>query len=210
MKRYLLIIVITAVSVVSLASASMAAQKTFEGRKIFNTYCFLCHGLDGKGTGPLAKVMKPKPADLTATKRSDTELSDIILGRTRHGVEKEMPEWRTIIPPPHVDSLIAYIRFLSRSKYPLIANPEAGQDVYKHYCAACHGSGGKGDGVLSRIIPIKPVDHTDAKRMDEINNEQLISVIAHGKGFMPGWSGILSDHEIKAVASYIRLLSFQE
>jgi len=35
------------------------------GKEMFNSYCAVCHGKDGKGNGPAASAMKTPPADLT-------------------------------------------------------------------------------------------------------------------------------------------------
>ena len=35
------------------------------GEQLFQTYCLMCHGADGKGTGPVAKGLPHPPADLT-------------------------------------------------------------------------------------------------------------------------------------------------
>jgi mono/diheme cytochrome c family protein len=35
------------------------------GQQLFQTYCLMCHGADGKGTGPVAKGLAHPPADLT-------------------------------------------------------------------------------------------------------------------------------------------------
>ena len=37
-----------------------------DAKKIYNTTCWTCHGLDGKGTGPASVQMNPKPADHTS------------------------------------------------------------------------------------------------------------------------------------------------
>src|ERR1700686_4181061 len=36
-----------------------------KGSDLFRNYCAVCHGLDGKGNGPLAPLLKAQPADLT-------------------------------------------------------------------------------------------------------------------------------------------------
>ena len=59
---------------VALASApTVTAQEpaspsslVIAGANNYAQYCVACHGKDAKGTGPLAKSLSPKPADLTA------------------------------------------------------------------------------------------------------------------------------------------------
>ncbi len=48
------------------ASQQTAGSKSVPaGSGLFSTYCVVCHGADGKGTGPLADSLKRRPADLT-------------------------------------------------------------------------------------------------------------------------------------------------
>ncbi|MCK6639303.1 MAG: c-type cytochrome [Bacteroidia bacterium] len=37
-----------------------------EGKKLYDKYCWTCHGKSGKGDGPGAKTLNPKPADHTS------------------------------------------------------------------------------------------------------------------------------------------------
>ena len=54
-------------------SAAWAAERGNDanGKKLYLTYCFTCHGKDGKGEGYAAKVQPVRPRDLT----SDTYMS---------------------------------------------------------------------------------------------------------------------------------------
>jgi len=215
------------------SNASAQHSKAFQGRKLFVTYCYLCHGLSGKGDGPLADKLKVPPADLTGSarggtdaeyakliacpyydkagvgQRTDVELFGIIEG-DKHGlVAKEMPKWGKVIPGPQIKALVAYVRFLNLSKNPLIGDAEQGEHLYQQYCTSCHGKKGKGDGIMMSIIPIKPTDHTNAEKMDKMTNEELVAIVANGDpgSYMPAWKGILSETEIAAVVSYMRFLS---
>lgn len=198
-----------------LASNALAQHpKAFQGRKLFVTYCYLCHGMSGKGDGPLSSKLKVPAADLTDVsrvgKRTDAELFGIIQGGKHDLVTKEMPKWGKVIPGPQIEALVAYVRFLSLSKNPLIGDAEVGEHIYMDYCASCHGKKGKGNGIMMSIIPIKPADHTNADRMDKMTNEELISIVTNGKdpgSYMPAWKGILSETEIAAVVGYLRFLS---
>jgi mono/diheme cytochrome c family protein len=38
---------------------------SLDGRDIYRFYCASCHGLDGKGDGPIASALQTRPSDLT-------------------------------------------------------------------------------------------------------------------------------------------------
>lgn len=201
-------------------SVSLATPPpAYEGRRLFVSYCQLCHGTSGKGDGPLAKQMEISPADLSTTvrSRSDTILRKIIsgqgrqtiTGRDRHNLLSDaMPEWKDVFKESQVEALIAFLRFLSTSKHDLMGDPEVGHKIYLQYCSVCHGEEGEGDGVMTKIMQIEPSDHSNPNEMNKIDNEELVMSIQLGKGqYMPAWEGTLSHAEIEALVSYIRLLS---
>ena len=184
--------------------------KTFEGWKIYNSSCILCHGPQGRGDGALAKKRGLKAADFRARRQrldglSDNELLNEIKGNSGHF--KGMPKWRDIYADPQLNAVVAYIRYLSRSSHPLEANPAEGQGLYRMYCTSCHGETGKGDGFMTTLTDIVPANHTDAARMDKYSNKQLVEIIKNGRALMPAWGGMIDDHHILEMVSYIRLLS---
>ncbi len=191
----------------------------FEGRRLYVSYCQLCHGTDGKGDGPLAKAMKISPANLNTTvrSRSDTILTKIITGegrqtitgRDRHNLLSEaMPEWKDVFTESQVKALIAYLRFLSRSKHDLMGDPELGMELYQKYCQVCHGVEGDGDGIMTSLMGIMPMDHTNPNETNSLSNKEITDSILDGKKrFMPAWRGILNQNDVEALVSYIRLLS---
>ena len=191
----------------------------YEGRRLFVSYCQLCHGTEGEGDGPLAKAMGISPADLNTTVRvrSDTILKKIITGegrqtitgRDRHNLLSEaMPEWGNVFDDSQVEALIAFLRVLSTSEHELIGNPEIGYKLYQQYCTVCHGEYGEGDGIMTQMIDIEPADHSNPIEINRISNRALMGAIQNGKGqYMPAWSDVLSRQEIEALVGYIRLLS---
>jgi cbb3-type cytochrome c oxidase subunit III len=200
-------------------TVSATPLPAYEGRGLYVSYCQLCHGTSGKGDGPLAKAMKISPADLTTTvrARSDTFLlktitgkgRQTITGRDRHNILSDtMPEWKDIFSESQLKSLIAYLRFLSNTKHDLMGDPMVGLQLYQKYCHVCHGVEGDGDGIMMKLIGIMPIDLTNSDETNHLNNEDLAKSILDGKGeFMPAWRGILSQSDIEALVSYIRLLS---
>ena len=192
---------------------------SYEGRRLFVSYCQLCHGSDGKGKGPLAREMKIDVADLTTTvrSRSDTILRKIITGegrqtitgRDRHNILSDaMPSWKGVFSESQLKSLIAYLRFLGNSKHSLMGDPRKGLELYKTYCQVCHGEDGDGDGIMTKLMKIEPMDHTNPNEMNRLSNKDLIDSILGGSGrFMPAWKGTLNRTEVEQLVSYIRLLS---
>lgn len=89
-----------------------------------------------------------------------------------------------------------------------MGDPKVGQDLYQKYCSVCHGEEGDGDGIMTGLLKITPMDHTNPNETNFLSNDQLVNSIRHGKGrYMPAWAGILTRYEIEALVSYIRLLS---
>jgi len=79
-----------------------------------------------------------------------------------------------------------------------------GADLYKAYCASCHGAGVKGDGVMTASLKVKPSDLTriaarnggtfPLMRMERIiSGEELPP--GHGSSQMPVWGPIFSRVE---------------
>ncbi len=210
---------IPAILAIVMLSSNVFADysKSFDGYRIYRANCFVCHGLDGTGNGPLAGKLETKPADLTNNdrleKKSDRELFKIIEGKAPHGeVSNDMPQWGLAIPQTQIRSLLVYVRYLHSSKHPVSGDPEMGKRIYDKNCAICHGLDAKGKGTITKIYDMEPADHTDASSMNRMSNEKIRSIISTGtKGakLMPGWKDLLSGKEIEDVISYIRLLSAQ-
>jgi hypothetical protein len=88
-------------SMSGVSSADEDAQALETGRAEFLSKCAVCHGVDGKGTGPMSSKLKVKPADLTIlAKRSDgVFLPGVIYEKIdgRYGArspsESAMPIW---------------------------------------------------------------------------------------------------------------------
>jgi mono/diheme cytochrome c family protein len=90
--------------------------------------------------------------------------------------------------------LIASIGCVQKS-----GNYEQGHEIYTNYCLPCHGVNGGG------VLYNQSVLNNNAFVSGDPN--QVIAVILNGRegaGTMPAWKDNLNDHEVAAVATYIR------
>jgi mono/diheme cytochrome c family protein len=111
------------------AHAVHAAQSA--GESLYRRYCAACHGMDGRGDGPAATALCPRPPDLTRLESTVPELMRQIDGRRTiraHGTAA-MPVWgetfeQSLIAEPHkrrtalhrVQTLAEYVHHLRHTK----------------------------------------------------------------------------------------------
>jgi mono/diheme cytochrome c family protein len=78
---------------------------------------------------------------------------------------------------------------------------DAGKDMYRRYCASCHGLEGKGNGTVAAQLKIKVADLTTIKKrnkglyplesvMATIDGRRIVK--GHGDREMPVWGEIFS------------------
>ena len=209
MKRTLFLVTLfCGVLLVSSASAENKVNANI-GKHLYRSYCLVCHGQDAKGDGPLAKKGGLNPVDLTTLKYQKKNIDELvkIIGFYGRKDGSKMPNWKEALPESNIRHLAAYIKRLKRQSLKLSGNQRRGREIYKSACISCHGTHGKGDGVLANLMGVEMIDYTKKATNKKISDRQLIAVIHDGKGdFMPAWDGTLNDNEINDVAAYVRSL----
>ena len=89
------------------AKVTIPVNKTAptSGKQMYVSYCAPCHGLDGRGQGPVASALKTPPTDLTVLSRNnhgkypDTHIVTVLQNGAQipsHGTA-EMPVWGPIL-----------------------------------------------------------------------------------------------------------------
>jgi mono/diheme cytochrome c family protein len=97
-------------------TASTSAAVSPEAEEIFTSRCSTCHGTDGKGNGPAAANLTPKPRDYTdpawQSATTDQQLKDVIVkGGAAVGKSALMPPNPDLESKPEVvNGLVAKIR----------------------------------------------------------------------------------------------------
>lgn len=187
------------------------------GQKLFQTYCYVCHGPKGQGDGIAARNLQTKPRNLTdhrvMSKLTDEQLFDAIRhrGSGAHG-SLAMPDWGEHLQTQAIWDLIAYVRTLSRQ--PVLRGVAArGAATFTRYCWTCHGPTGRGNGVFTALYDPPPPDLTDPKRQAQLTDAQLYRIISQGgaaverSAAMPAWGHLLSAADIHDLIAYIRHLA---
>ena len=86
-------------------------KKTVEqGEKVAKVNCVSCHGAKGKGDGPAAVALNPKPADWTSKRVQDMSDGEIFWKMTTG--RGAMPAWRHL-PENDRWAVVRYIRTLA-------------------------------------------------------------------------------------------------
>jgi mono/diheme cytochrome c family protein len=86
-------------------------KKTVEqGEKVAKVNCVSCHGAKGKGDGPAAVALNPKPADWTSKRVQDMSDGEIFWKMTTG--RGAMPAWRHL-PEKDRWAIVRYIRTLA-------------------------------------------------------------------------------------------------
>ena len=105
---------------------SKRAVVPLDGPKIFRNYCAACHGVDGKGKGPVSGALKHAPPDLTSISQRNSgkfpadKVKAIIAGQEQsasaHG-SREMPVWGPIFHDVEWDQDLGEVRLDNVTRY---------------------------------------------------------------------------------------------
>lgn len=90
------------------------------GADLYRRHCASCHGVEGRGDGPLAASLRTPPSDLTALARraggfDESAVMAVIDGRravTEHG-PREMPVWGAVFESGHREAREPYPAYTS-------------------------------------------------------------------------------------------------
>ena len=89
---------------------------------------------------------------------------------------------------------------------------EKTRQVYRRYCAQCHGVKGHGDGINAPYLVVPPRDHTKSDYLETRSDQQLFDAIKLGglavgrAPCMPAWEHTFESETIRSLVNYIREL----
>ena len=93
------------------------------GRLIFEDRCASCHGLQGRGDGPRAPFLSPRPGSLISAGTSAKSDSDLLSTITNGKPRTAMPAWKDLLTEEQRRDVLAYVRSLVRFHKPASSIP---------------------------------------------------------------------------------------
>jgi cytochrome c oxidase cbb3-type subunit 2 len=147
------------------------------GEEVYGTYCVGCHGEDGAGAGPAARMLLVKPRDFTSgifkfrsTPNGTLPTDEDLLRIVTNGVNRTAMPPFALVPDVERRAVVEYLKgfypqwaeigagtpIVLPPAPPWLGSPESiarGRQLYEMLdCGQCHGDGGRGDGPSSRMM----------------------------------------------------------
>ncbi len=228
------------ISIAAFASSLAAANKNdvasnaARGKEVYLANCAICHGSEGRGDGPAAYLVFPKPRDFTrgifklhSSARLPTD-ADLLRTITQGIPGTAMPGWPSLSLADR-QALVVYVKsfssvFVKPATIVKIPKPPrftakmaaAGKQLYVDAgCDSCHGASGRGDGESAPTLrdewgyPIRPRDLTRPDLFKSGSAPQdIYKVLQVGIGGtpMPVFNDTLTPQQSWEIVAYVQSL----
>jgi len=202
---------------------------TPRGALIYRQHCAVCHGPDGRGNGPAAPSLIPRPRDFasgqfkykstpTAEPPSDVDLVRVV---SRGLDASAMPYFHDLLPDADLREVVQYIKHFSivfdggaphslaiPRRIAVSADSIArGKMLFNSRgCQACHGEDGRGGATLkdAKGYPVVARDLTAPWTFRGGSEpEQIWLRLTTGVGVMPSLAGGATDNERWDLTNYV-------
>jgi mono/diheme cytochrome c family protein len=178
-------------------------ERINQGEQVYDSLCLSCHGIYGRGDGPLDSTLPNPPRDLSAPayqqQVTDQELFHII----SEG-KGAMPGTVDVLSVADREAVVVFVRLLS-----------PGYELYDRHCAVCHGPEGRPPeaDILELLDPgagreTPPTFNEEYFRTH--SEKQVRSEIKHmfklSRVVMPHFAGELTADQVRQILNYLRTL----
>ena len=112
---YVVLLTVLCLSLGAAVSNAETKGDAAKGKTTFENTCAACHGPGGKGDGPAAAALDPKPKNLTDAELLSTQTDDFIYkviseGGAAVGLSPMMAPWGWVLSEQDIWNVVAFIR----------------------------------------------------------------------------------------------------
>lgn len=185
-----------------------------EGRVIFETVCWTCHGESGRGDGPAVQAGSiPAPPSFQAPEYADASGESLMqrFNASLSGADPDHPHMQYVTSIVRPERFAAALSFIPALSYPkeIPGSALEGERMFADRCAGCHGMGGRGDGPASAsLVQMPPADFTTdtliaAKKWDQVFRRVREGGRAVHGSSMPPWGIVLSEQQTWDLVAFL-------
>jgi mono/diheme cytochrome c family protein len=199
------------------------------GGEAYLAQCSVCHGIEGKGDGPLAASIDaehhPRPASFTAEMMRTLGRRGVLQalgGETHLRSGAAMPLWGPHLGRDWMNRIAGFVVDLPRldeagrgamARY--LATPGdtngTGRRTYVTYCSSCHGPQGDGDAFFTPAMGLAPPP-LGSDVLHSLTDEEIARFLAPAGPHsdrapnVPGWLYTISPAERAGLVAYLRVM----
>ena len=166
------------------AGPEFANASVDRGKALYKEYCAQCHGFTGKGDGPAASALEPKPAvhaNIPFEKLPMEYLYNVINhGGPAVGKSPNMPYWGLTIGQQGVADVIAYLKATFKGVPEIASVPDRGQSGA---CVQPRNTAKAPEDILAKTNPLSsPAGSIQAgKELFHRTAQPVACVMCHGE-----------------------------
>jgi mono/diheme cytochrome c family protein len=188
-----------------------------EGKVVYETMCWACHGSAGRGDGPAvqAGTVAP-PRDFTTGAFSGITATQFQADfRAEVGaLNSDHPHMQNVLSMVDIQAFASALAYIPALTYPpeIPGSAIAGRENYILRCQGCHGATGLGNGAGAEVLELSPANFQQDTLLAFRNFEGAFQKIRAGGGgvhgsSMPAWGVMLTDGAVWDLVAFIS--SFQ-
>jgi len=198
------------------------------GERVYAQHCAICHGPDGRGNGPAAPSLIPRPRDFTlgefkykSTAPESPPAEMDLLHTVARGLDASaMPAFADVLKPEEIRAVVQYVEQFSgvfgAAAEPIAFAPlippspesaERGKAAYVRLgCGSCHGADGRLWKTFedSKGYPVRTRDLTASWTFRGSSSlDQIWLRLTTGVGVMPSYEAVSTPDERWDLVNYL-------